>query len=105
VPGPQATRKFDYLSQKAAKAAANKQQFLIFCAIYAIIYTEREGKCMSIEVNANKIQAMLEYLRITVFEEFTEGDDQGWDDATNFAVTVGSKIMEMLNLNIKVERD
>lgn len=60
---------------------------------------------MNIEVKESAIKDMLEYLRIIVFEEFTEGDDQGQDDATNFAVTVGSKIMDILNLNIKVERD
>ena len=60
---------------------------------------------MSFEVKESVIQAMLEYIRITAFEEFTEGDDQGWDDATNFAVTVGGKIMDILGLDIAVERD
>ena len=60
---------------------------------------------MNIEVNASTIQAMLEYLRITAFEEFTAGDDEGWDVATDFAVTVGGRIMDILGLDIAVERD
>lgn len=53
-------------------------------------------------IKQEKIQAFLEYLRITAFEEFTDGDDEGWDHATNFAVTVGSKMMDMLDLDIVV---
>ena len=53
-------------------------------------------------IEATKIQAFLEYLRITAFEEFTDGEDEDWEHATNFAVTVGSKMMDMLDLNVKV---
>ena len=60
---------------------------------------------MSFEVKESVIQEMLECIRITVFEEFTAGDDEGWDNATNFAVTVGGKIMDILGLDIAVERD
>jgi hypothetical protein len=55
-------------------------------------------------IEAGKLQAFLEYLRITAFEEFTDGDDEGWDHATNFAVTVGSKMMDMLELNVEVRK-
>jgi hypothetical protein len=55
-------------------------------------------------IEAGKLQAFLEYLRITAFEEFTDGDDEGWDHATNFAVTVGSKMMDMLDLDVDVRK-
>lgn len=53
-------------------------------------------------IEATKLQAFLEYLRIMAFEEFTDGEDEDWDHATNFAVTVGSKMMDMLDLHIEV---
>lgn len=53
-------------------------------------------------IEATKIQAFLEYLRITAFEEFTAGSDEDWEHATNFAITVGSKMMDMLDLDVKV---
>lgn len=55
-------------------------------------------------IEAGKLQAFLEYLRITAFEEFTDGEDEDWEHATNFAVTVGSKMMDMLDLDIEVKK-
>ena len=77
---------------------------MIFRADCDIIYIEREGKCM-IELSHKKVDKFLQYLRIAAFEEFTAGTDEDWDHATNFAVTVGSKLMDMLGLDIIVERD
>ena len=56
-------------------------------------------------IEAAKLQAFLEYLRITAFEEFTDGEDEDWDHATNFATTVGSKMMDILDLDVEVRRD
>ena len=55
---------------------------------------------MSVKVNESKIREMLEYLRMMAFEECTEGDDNGWDKSTNFAVTVGSKILDILDVQM-----
>lgn len=55
-------------------------------------------------ITDQKLNQLLQYLRITAFEEFTEGTDADWENATNFAVTVGSKIMDILDLNVVVMR-
>lgn len=55
-------------------------------------------------ISETKINQLLQYIRITAFEEFTEGTDADWEQATDFAVTVGSKIMEILDLDAVVVR-
>lgn len=55
-------------------------------------------------ISETKINQLLQYIRITAFEEFTEGTDADWEQATDFAVTVGSKIMEILDLYAVVMR-
>lgn len=59
---------------------------------------------MSTTIPESKINQLLQYLRISAFEEFTEGTDEDWEQATNFAVTVGSKIMELLDLDVIVQK-
>lgn len=55
-------------------------------------------------ISETKINQLLQYIRITAFEEFTEGTDTDWEQATDFAVTVGSKIMELLDLDAVIVR-
>lgn len=55
-------------------------------------------------ISETKINQLLQYLRITAFEEFTEGTDADWEKATDFAVIVGSKIMDILDLDVAVVR-
>lgn len=52
-------------------------------------------------IETGKLQAFLEYLRITAFEEFTAGSDEDWDHATDFAITVGSKMLAILGLEVE----
>ena len=55
-------------------------------------------------ISETKINQLLQYLRIAAFEEFTEGTDADWEKATDFAVTVGGTIMDILNLDAVVVR-
>lgn len=55
-------------------------------------------------ISETKVNQLLQYIRITAFEEFTEGTDADWKQATDFAVTIGSKIMDILDLDVVVVR-
>ena len=55
-------------------------------------------------MNAEQFEQFLQELRTDIYERFTEGTDAEWEECTDFAVEVGSKLADILNLNIIVEK-
>ena len=53
-------------------------------------------------MNAEQFEQFLQELRIDLYERFTEGTDAEWEECTDFAVEVGSKLADILNLDITV---
>lgn len=55
-------------------------------------------------ISEDNFEQLLQYIRITAFEDLTEGTDADWEAATDFTVVIGSKIIDMLGLDIIVKR-
>ena len=55
-------------------------------------------------MNAEQFEQFLQELRIDIYERFTEGTDTEWEECTDFVVEVGSKLADILNLDITVTK-
>lgn len=55
-------------------------------------------------MTAKQMNEFLQYVRIRIFEEFTDGSDADWDRATDVAVEIGVELGNVLNLPMEIQK-